>query len=194
VRFKSLNTSFLKRQGLSGDEVIVRLGGSELFLEGEQGGSLTIAAEDVDRLRQFKMEAVHATSGDVPGEGTPCLYETKIWWGGGAKPATLTPHDRYDDYRNVILAFAEQVAAVQGPDRLYLGAGPLTAILNLLLVGTPLLLLCAYSVWIALDEGGWWWGAALAVLLFFGWYGTPNIISRWPRRMPDFSRFEQELR
>ncbi|QPQ55190.1 hypothetical protein IC614_00790 [Allosphingosinicella flava] len=193
MRFKALNTSYLRRLGLLGDEVIVRLEGASLILQGEKSGMLAIPAGSVDRLRQFRMEAVQTTLGDLPGGVSPSLVETKIWWDGKKKPVLITPYQQHANYAKIMRDFGRQIWTLRG-SRLYLGAGPLTAILNLLLVGIPVLFLFACAFWFALTDGGWWWAAAAAILLFFGWYGGRNIISRWPRPIRNFEQFEAELR
>jgi len=194
MQFRSLNTSFLRKQGLAGEDVVVRLEGTTLVLKGDKHGSLAIPATSVDRLRQFKMEAVEANLSEFSADRSPGLYETKIWWSGKAKPLMLTPYEDFANYREIMRGFARQVAAVRGLERLYLGAGPTTAILNLLLVGIPVLFLFAYVLWLATAEGGWYWLGAAATLLFFGWYGARNIVSRWPRPIHHFEQFEAELR
>ena len=154
MQFRSLNTSFLRKQGLAGEDVVVRLEGTTLVLKGDKHGSLAIPATSVDRLRQFKMEAVEANLSEFSADRSPGLYETKIWWSGKAKPLMLTPYEDFANYREIMRGFARQVAAVRGLERLYLGAGPTTAILNLLLVGIPVLFLFAYVLWLATAEGG----------------------------------------
>ena len=188
-KFTSTNQRLLQARGLSGLGVVVRLDEGALVLQGEEGGRLDIPAASVDRVRQFRMEAVHSLH-----FRSPVMYETKIWWDGGRKPALLIPVNDKDSYRAIIAEFAAAVAEAQGLERLRIGPGWTTAIVNLLVVGIPCLFLFAFVFWLALIDGGWWWlGAALIFMLFF-WLAGRNLVSRWPRRVRSLDQFVAELR
>lgn len=186
--FSCLNGKGLERHGVRGQLVRVELEGSALVIEGAEGGSVRIEAARVDRIRQFRMEAVHSLHSPLP-----TMFETKIWWDGGAKPVLLIPGDGHKSYRAVIGRFAEAVAAARGLDRLRLGPGYTTAIVNLLIVGPPCLMVFALMIWIAVDQGGWWWVVGGIVFMLFFWLAGRNIVSRWPRRLRSLDQFRAEL-
>jgi hypothetical protein len=184
------NGRALKRHGLAGFEIEARLEGQSLTFSDEAGRKIAVSAAQVDRLRLFRMQAVQTADGP----GTPTIHETKIWWDGGRVPILLIPVENHEAYRAAMGTFARQVAAARGLDRIRLGPGYLTAIINLLLVGPICLALLAYVFYIAVEEGGWWWAGAMAILLVFGWLAGSNIVSRWPRRLKSLDRLDAELK
>jgi hypothetical protein len=186
--FTSINSAGLERCGVTGPDVVVRLEGSTLRIVGEQGGAVAIPAASVDLMRQFSTQTIQSPDGDIPP-----LYETKIWWDGRSKPALLIPIEGHGAYCDAIAAFAGQVAAANGLERLRIGPGYTTAIVNLLLVGIPCLLLFAYVLWVATTDGGWWWLAAVAIFVTFVWLAGRNIVSRWPRPVRSLDQFVAEL-
>lgn len=186
--FRSLNTKALRRHGLQGDEVLVRLEGDQLLLAGSDGGSLSISAGSVDRLRHFGTEEVQEAPSNIP-----ATTEVTIWWAGRREPVTLTPFARRKAYRSVIGGFAERVAAWRGVDRLRIGPGYATAIINLLIVLPPCLLLLAVLIGVSIMDGGWWWLATILLSALFLWLGGRNIVSRWPRRVASVEAFKANL-
>ena len=130
--FLITNGRALKRRGLSGYDVRVRLDGQTLTFRDERGRTVAVPAASVDRLRHFRMGGVQSVGG---GEGTSTIYETKIWWEGGWTPILLVPFRGNDVYRAALSAFARHVVDAHGLDRIRLGPGYVTAIINLLLVG-----------------------------------------------------------
>ncbi|MGQ0588139.1 MAG: hypothetical protein ACT4N8_01235 [Sphingosinicella sp.] len=188
-RFTSINGRELERRGVSGSDVAVRLEGATLAIEGEQGGHVAIPAERVDLIRQFRMGPVHSLH-----LKTPPIYETKIWWDGGSRPVLLMPVENQPAYQALIAEFAAHVAEAHGLERLRIGPGPTTAIVNLLIVGIPCLFLFAFVFWVALVDGGWWWLGAMATFMLFFWLAGRNLVSRWPRRVRSIDQFLAELR
>jgi hypothetical protein len=186
--FTSINSAALRRCGVTGPDVVVRLEGSTLMIVGEDGGAVAIPAASVDLIRQFSTQTVHSPDGDIPP-----LYETKIWWDGRSKPALLIPVEDHSAYCAAIAGFAGQVAAANGLERLRIGPGYATAIVNLLLVGIPCLFLFAYVLGIAMMDGGWWWPAAVAIVIAFAWLARRNLVSRWPRAVRSLDQFVAEL-
>jgi hypothetical protein len=183
-----VNNKGLEQRGLVGDSVRVELKGNSLLVQGSEGGSFRIEAARVDRIRQFRMEAVHSLHSPLP-----AMFETKIWWDGARKPALLIPYEDHRSYRAVIGSFARAVAAARGLERLRLGPGYATGIINLLIVGPPSLMLFAMMIWLSFDQGGWWWIAGALVFMLFFWLAGRNIVSRWPRRAGSIEAFEEEL-
>jgi hypothetical protein len=188
-QFTSTNSGVLKSRGVTGLDVTVRLEGSTLHLRGGESGQVAIPASSVDLIRQFRMEAVQSLHAP-----TPEMWETKIWWDGGSRPVLLMPIANQPAYRDIIAEFAGQVAAAHGLKRLRIGPGYLTASINLLLVGIPVLILFAYVFWIALTDGGWWWLAAAVIFMAFSWLAGRNLVSRWPRSVRSLDQFVAELR
>ncbi len=186
--FSCLNSKGLEQRGVMGEVARVELKGSALLVQGSEGGSVRIEAARVDKIRQFRMEAVHSLHSPLP-----ATFETKIWWDGDPKPALLIPYDDYRSYRAVIAGFARSVAAARGLERLRLGPGYATGIINLLIVGPPCLMLFALMIWVSLEQGGWWWIVGALVFMLFFWLGGRNIVSRWPRRAGSIEAFEEAL-
>jgi len=186
--FRSLGSRKLARLGLEGDEVIVRLEGDQLVLTGASGGTLAIPAAAVDRLRHFGTEEVQ----ELP-ENIPPTLEVKIWWSGRPEPVFLTPFANHKAYGTVIGGFAERVAAWRGVDRLMIGPGHATAIINLLIVVPPCLLLFGLLLALSIWDSAWWWLATVPLLALFVWLGGRNIVSRWPRRVASIEAFKAHL-
>lgn len=187
-RFRSLGSKQLVRLGLEGDEVFVRLEGDQLVLTGSTSGRLVIPAAAVDRLRHFGTEQVQALPANIP----PML-EVKIWWGGRREPLFLTPYAQHKAYGAVIGGFAERIVAWRGIDRLWIGPGYTTGIVNLLIVAPPCLMLFGLLVGLSLWQSAWWWLATVPLTALFVWLGGRNIISRWPRRVASIAAFKAHL-
>ncbi len=185
--FKVAAHGSLEQAGLAGGPVKGRVDGGTLTLA-DAGGSLVIPAASVDRLRHFRMGKVHELN-----YGSQVAHETKIWWSGRRDPILLMPSGDKDGFFEGIGDFAAGVEVAHGPGRLHIGPGATTAVVNLAIVGIPLLGLLAYVGWVALEDGGWWWLGAALIALFFGWLGGRSILSRWPRRV-SLDRFRAELR
>ena len=189
LQFTSANSPALEACGVEGTRVTVRLKDSRLEFRGNEGGRFSVPAAQVTRIRQFRMAPVRT----LP-LTTPLMHETKIWWIGGARPALLIPIEGHAAYRAVIADFAAQVVAAHGLDRLGIGPGYTTAIVNLVIVGVPCLFLIALVFWIALLDGGWWWLGAAVIFMVFSWLAGSNLLSRWPRRVRSLDQFVAELR
>lgn len=187
--FLIANVGALKRRGLTGYDIRVRLTGETLTFTDESKRTVAVPAERVDRLRHFRMDATQSRTGG----STPTIYETKIWWDGNARPILIVPFRGHKVYRAALRTFARQVAETRGLDRIRLGPGYVTAIVNLLLVGPIVLALIAYAFYVAVQDGGWWWVAAIAVFIVFGALAGGNIISRWPRRVRSLEQLDSEL-
>lgn len=188
ARFKALMTGRLRSFGLEGDEAIVRFDGALLTIDGELGGRIAIAPAAVDRVRQFRTGAVQELQGEVAS-----ISETLIWWNGDPKPLMLTPFEGHAGYRAIIRDFGAKVATANGIDRLYRGPGAATAIVNLVLIGVPVLALLAYLIWVSMEEGGMWWAASALLALFFVAISWMRIVRRWPRPVRVFDQFEAEI-
>ena len=188
--FTISNGRALKRRGLTGYEIMVRLDGNILTFSDEDGRTVAVPASQVDRLRFFRMDPTQARYGG----STPAIYETKIWWDGGRWSILLVAVDELETYRAAIRAFAGQVAAARGLDRIRLGPGWVTAIVNLLLVVPITLALFAYIFYVAIEDGGWWWVSAIVVFLAFAWIVGRNLYSRWPRRLRSLEQLDAELK
>lgn len=186
--FDSVGSKALARLGLEGDTVTVRLDGDQLMLTGCDGGSLSIPAASVDRLRHFGTEEVHQLPSNIP-----AMVEAKIWWSGRPQPVLLIPTVGRKAYSAVIGGFAERVAAYRGVGRLMLGPGYTTAIVNLLIVLPPCLLLLGGLLVVSVMDGGWWWLATIVLSTLFLWLGGRNIVSRWPRRVASIEAFRANL-
>jgi hypothetical protein len=186
--FRSLGSRKLAALGIEGDEIAVRLEGDQLVLTGSESGTLAIPASAVDRMRHFGTEEVQELPGNIP-----ATMEVKIWWGGRPEPVLLTPFANHKAYGAVIGGFAERVVAWRGVERLMLGPGYATAIINLLIVGPPCLLLFALLLGLSIWESAWWWLATIPLAALFLWLGGRNIVSRWPRRVRSLEAFKTYL-
>lgn len=189
ARFKSLTNGFFRRRGLIGDDILVRCEGGALHLRGSEAGELVIPAAKVDKLRQFRTGAIQELQGEVPS-----IYETKIWFDGGSKPAMLTPYEQHGNYRTAMRDFAAAIVALRGFDRLYCGPGMTTAIINLILIGVPVLGLFAYMLWVSMEDGGVWWLLTAVLAVFFSFVSWRVIYARWPRPVRSMEEFEAQLR
>lgn len=186
--FRSVGSRALARLGVKGDQVSVRLEGDQLVLTGCEGGTLRIPAGSVDRLRHFRTEVVQSLPSNVPS-----TVEAKIWWSGRPKPVLLIPIGQRRGYSAVIGGFAERVAAWRGVERLRIGPGVTTAILNLLIVVPPCLLLFGLLLTLSILDSSWWWLATIPLSALFLWLAGRNIVSRWPRRVRSLEAFKADL-
>lgn len=112
---------------------------------------------------------------------------------GARTPLLLIPVADHDAFRSITREFAAAVAQSGGIDRLRLGPGLTTGIVNLMIVGIPGALLFAYLLYVSISDGGWWWVASAAIFALFLWFGGRNIVSRWPRRIRRLEQLDAEL-
>ena len=170
----------MRREGLAGSKVEVRLQGNALVLTGDAGGSLRVPAAEVDRIRIARVRLPPPRHSPRPPK---TVYETRIWRSGHRAGLLIgPPADRRRHYRALMREFAGWVFAgggkvVRGPGLAILLVQTAWAIVPLGLIG--LLLLGG-----AIVEGRFWlWLVAFFVLALPIFLARRVYRRHWPRRV-----------
>jgi hypothetical protein len=162
--------------------VLVAVVDGSLVLTGSEGGSLTIAALDLERVRIGVIAARRV------------VYSATIWFANGAETIELVPYpNQLAAYRDVMRAFVASLVAQHKGDRIELGTSKLDALLAPVLFG----LLAAATLAVAVIlRGEPWWGRmlipALPVTLFV-LFTRSTLIRQWPRPMGSVADVEGQL-
>jgi hypothetical protein len=170
----------MRREGLAGSKVEVRLQGDTLVLTGDAGGSLSVSAAEVDRIRIASVRLPPPRRSPRPPR---TLYETRIWRSGNrARLLIGPPADRRGHYRAVMREFAGWVFEDGG--KVLRGPGLATLLLQTVWATVPLGLIGLLLLGGAIVEGRpWLWLLAFFVLTL------PVLLARrayrrhWPRRV-----------
>jgi hypothetical protein len=181
--FQCYMTRDLRKQGLSGSEVWVRLSDEVVDLSGTEGGQLRIRLDDVTRIRVGYLDAKGRT------------YETRIWRSGVDKPLRLTSTSgTWSAYGDAIRALAAGLMARQRLDRIERGYSKFDAVFGPSMMGVLLVGAIGVSVFALGNEP--WWGRLLVPLLpllLFGillWLGVARY---WPRPIGDLNDLDVQL-
>lgn len=154
ISFRVRSTEALRRLGLLGEAVDVEFVQGNLVLRGPQGGCLTCASDQVERLRLGYEETKYSR-----------VYLARIWRAGADAPLVLVPVDRAARaYGRAMRGFARAVVAVGGLARIERGltfGGAMALPLSVLALG---LAGSALALWIWVDRGFWGQMVFLAVM------------------------------
>lgn len=186
--FEMNGSGWLRRHGVDG-RATVSLLPNGLRITGEKGGSLTLYATQVERLRSAWGKSRYAT-----------FYDTWIWLTGEDKPLKIhtTGGGPAQQYAAVARGFGAQVHK-NHPDRLWRGNTHVGALLMPVLMGMVFLIAAAIGLF-ALRDDEWWQRmvpAAVPALLtaigiWLAWVQWPRPVRSYEEYsdqvMPDFTR------
>jgi hypothetical protein len=154
--FQAAITRRMRRAGLSGRSMRVELAQERVALRGERGGTMTIAASQVERMRVGFVESEDGIS-----------YQTLLWCQGEPEPVPIAPMLPLRDpwpYAAFVRQIASRVARGRGMQAIEVGASPLSWLALIVLM--TILLICAIFVALILlpgEPGHDWWGSAVVI-------------------------------
>ena len=169
----------MRREGLAGSRAEVRLQGDTLVLTGDSGGTLSIAAAEVERLRIAFHELPPPRFVVRPPSR---LYQARIRRRAKRSLLVGPPSDRPDQYRAAMRLFAGWVFANGG--EVLRGPGLAELILRLVWAIVPLTLIGLLLLGGAIVEGLVSLGLAAVLVLALPAFLVRRIHRRhWPRRV-----------
>ena len=176
-------TRRLRRLGLAGERIRVRLEAGRLLLSGETSQSVEIPVAEIERIRVGRDDAKYGP-----------FFETRLWRRSGPPIVLHARKGEFEGYGEGVRALAAAVAGLQGLGQVERGLSLLGALFPPLLMLPVMLGAIAVSVLILGDQP--WWGRLLVPLaptLIFVLLIWRCLAIQLPRPVRDLSDLDRQL-
>lgn len=180
--FRAHSTRALRKRGLLGDYVTVRVDGRGALLEGSSGGGLQLDPADVRLMRIGFVESNRRKH-----------FSVRLWLPDG-KLELEADQTQYAAYAAAMRQWAAAMRAVGQGARVEGGASVFSAVIWPIMMGLVALAAMGVSIFVLTNEP--WWGRLIVPLLPTALTALGVWLAvryHWPRRIEDPSELDRQL-